>query len=104
MHLVLDVQVRAPVADLSRAPELANLEHWLVVAILHSNAALVLVRERDRRRLGDIRVRAVGERRAGLGHGCFGGESGHVNLFSVGLDARCRGAERVQKGGMLVVS
>jgi hypothetical protein len=47
MHLVLDVEICAPVANLSSAAELANFKHRMIIAILNRYPPLMAIYKRD---------------------------------------------------------
>lgn len=70
--VVLDVEVRSPVADLRCTLELGDFKDREVKRIVDNNLLLLLVDEAFGGGGRDVVERAVGDSSASLGHDCVG--------------------------------
>ena len=66
VNLVLDVQVRAPVADLRGAFQLGDFQDRVVVGVVNGDLLLLRLQEWSVRSDRDVSERPVGDRRARL--------------------------------------
>ena len=89
VDIVLNVEVRSPMADLRRTLKLGDLEDRVVKRVVNDNLLLLLVNEVLASRRGNVIERSICDGRAGLRDNCIGRK---LNVLggSVRVDLRVR--------------